>query len=228
MKERLPIDEISEIWSALTHEERVFLRENSKLQPFKKGGILYREGSPSDYLYCIAEGKVKIFKEGVAGRQQIVRVAEAGSIFSFRSFFAKECHCVSASALEKSMIYKVPLNIINQIIESNNKLAISFICILAKELGNAEARVVSLTQKHIRGRLAETLVLLIDTFGIEDDTQYIGNSLTREDLACFANMTASNAIRTLSIFSEEGIIAIEGKRIRVINEDLLRKISKQG
>ncbi len=226
--EHLSIDEMNEVWSALTLEERIFLRENSRLQPFKKSENLYREGSPSEYLYSIATGKVKIYKEGVAGRQQIIRVAEPGAVFSFRAFFANESHCVSAATIEPSMIYMVPLTIIRQIIESNNKLAISFMGILAKELGAAETRVVSLTQKHLRGRLAETLVLLIDTFGYDEDTQYIGNCLSREDLACFANMTASNAIRTLSNFDEEGIIAIEGKKIHVIDEPLLRRISKQG
>jgi hypothetical protein len=47
-------------------------------------------------------------------------------------------------------------------------------------------------------------------------------------LAGFANMTASNAIRTLAAFDSEGLIALDGKKIRILNESQLRKVSLLG
>ncbi len=52
--------------------------------------------------------------------------------------------------------------------------------------------------------------------------------LSREDLANLSNMTTSNAIRTLSTFVAERIIAIDGRKIKLIDEDKLKKISKMG
>ena len=103
-----------------------------------------------------------------------------------------------------------------------------FIRHLSADLGDIDSRIVSLTQKHIRGRLAEALVILLDTYGLEEDTCYLRGMLSREDLAGFANMTASNAIRTLAAFDTEGIIALEGKRIKLLNESQLRKVSLLG
>ena len=87
---------------------------------------------------------------------------------------------------------------------------------------------VNLTQKHIRGRLAESLALLIDNYGYEEDGETLKIYMAREDIANLSNMTTSNAIRTLSAFVTEKIITVDGRRIKVINEPALRKISKFG
>ena len=82
--------------------------------------------------------------------------------------------------------------------------------------------------RHIRGRLAESLALLIDNYGYEEDGETLKIYMAREDIANLSNMTTSNAIRTLSAFVTEKIITVDGRRIKVINEPALRKISKFG
>ena len=69
--------------------------------------------------------------------------------------------------------------------------------LMALDLTFSNERTVSLTQKHIRGRLAESLIVLRDTYGFEIDGKTIRAYVSREDLACLSNMTTSNAIRTL-------------------------------
>jgi CRP-like cAMP-binding protein len=87
---------------------------------------------------------------------------------------------------------------------------------------------VSLTQKHIRGRLAESILYLKEKYGFENDSQTLKVYLSREDLASLSNMTASNAIRTLSTFAGEKIIAMDGRKIKITDISKLEKISKQG
>jgi CRP-like cAMP-binding protein len=87
---------------------------------------------------------------------------------------------------------------------------------------------VNLTQKHIRGRLAESLLHLVHNYGVEEDGQTLAMLLPREDLANMSNMTTSNAIRTLSQFAQEGLVAINGRRISILNEKELEKISRLG
>ncbi len=223
-----PIDEMSNIWSALTHEERIYLRENTKYQEFRKNELIYCEGEIPENLYCVISGKIKIFKNGIGSRQQILRFVKEGENFAYRAYFAGGKYVTSASALESVKAYAVPLTVIRQILESNNRLAMTFIANLSADLGDIDSRIVSLTQKHIRGRLAEALVILLDTYGIDPDTKYLKGSLSREDLAGFANMTASNAIRTLAAFDTEEIIQLDGKKIKILNESSLRKVSILG
>jgi CRP-like cAMP-binding protein len=98
----------------------------------------------------------------------------------------------------------------------------------ADELGFSNNRTVSLTQKHIRGRLAESLLVLRDTYGFENDGKTIRVYLSREDIANLSNMTTSNAIRTLSILASEEIISLEGRKIMILDSYKLEKISELG
>ena len=120
------------------------------------------------------------------------------------------------------------MTIVEALIRSNTNLAIFFIRQLSVDLGVADERTVNLTQKHIRGRLAESLLFLRDSYGLEEDGATISIYLSREDLANLSNMTTSNAIRTLSTFVSEHIIVLDGRKIKIIDEDRLRKVSRLG
>ena len=120
------------------------------------------------------------------------------------------------------------MNVVEKIIKGNNDLAMFFIHELARNLGGSDTKIVNLTQKHIRGRLADALLLLEDNYGLEDDDATLKIYMSREDLANLSNMTTSNAIRTLTAFVAEKLILVDGRRIKILNEPQLRKISKFG
>jgi CRP-like cAMP-binding protein len=185
------------------------------------------EDEPKEIM-CLLEGKVKVYKNGVGGRNQIIRMIRPVQYFGYRAYFAKENYVTSASAVEKSTICFMPLEAVEKIIRKNGEFALYFIELLSVDLGIADQRVVNLTQKHIRGRLAESLIFLKESYGLEEDGATINIYLAREDLASLSNMTTSNAIRTLSIFVDERIIAMDGRKIKIIDEDRLRKISRIG
>lgn len=221
-------ESIPEIWNLLNEKERETITLNAKILDFRKNEIIYREEEIPLDLMCLCKGKVKIYKEGVGGRNQIIRMIRPTQYFGYRAFFANEPYVTAASAFEYSTLCFIPMRIIEEMVVTNPKLALFFIKELSTDLGIADERVVNLTQKHIRGRLAESLVFLLESYGLEEDGATISIYLSREDLANLSNMTASNAIRTLSTFVDEHIIAIDGRKIKVIDEDRLRKISKLG
>ena len=114
------------------------------------------------------------------------------------------------------------------ITDRNAHLCNFFIRKLAKALGKSDERTVNLTQKHIRGRLAESILFLKENYGVEGDGCTLSIYLSREDMANLSNMTTSNAICTLSLFAQEKMIAIDGRKIKIINEEALRKTSEIG
>jgi CRP-like cAMP-binding protein len=115
-----------------------------------------------------------------------------------------------------------------KLIRENSEFAIGLIRSLATDLGFSNRRTVALTQKHIRGRLAESILFLKETYGMEDDESTIKIYLSREDIANLSNMTTSNAIRTLSTFSSEGVISINGRKIKILDSKKLERISSLG
>lgn len=195
---------------------------------YKKGELIYQEGEFPSGLHCLLTGKVKIFKEGIGGRQQIVRMANPIGFIGYRAFFAEEIHIASAEALEDSIVCRIKTEIILDIVRNSPDLSMSIIRALATDLGFSHRRTVTLTQKHIRGRLAEALLVLKETYGYESDGSTLKVYLTREDIANLSNMTTANAIRTLSNFASEGIVELDGKKISIIDKEKLEQINNQG
>ncbi len=212
----------------LKPKEKELLRKYFTCSTYKKGEIIYRDGDVPSGLVCLYKGKVKIYKEGVGGRDQIVRMAKPMSFIGYRALFADENHIASAQAIEDSIICEIEKSNFLKVLKSNALLTYHILKSLATELGFSNNRTVTLTQKHIRGRLAESLVFLRDTYGLEDDGETIKVYLSREDLASLSNMTTSNAIRTLSAFADEGVLELDGRRIKIIDPYKLERISNLG
>lgn len=226
--EKIVNEDMSALWTALTPEEKRTLAANIHIHNFKKNQTIYAEREEPQFLWVLFRGKVKLYKNGIGGRPQILRLYHPIQYFGYRAYFANEPYVSSAAAFEPSELGAVSLDIVRDMITENSQLAWFFIHELSKNLGGSDTKIVSLTQKHIRGRLAESLVQLIDNYGFEDDGETVKIYMAREDLANLSNMTTSNAIRTLSSFVQERLITVDGRRIKVIDEPALRNISKFG
>lgn len=220
--------DMSELWNVLTAEEKRIVTDNFTIHPYKKNQIIYAERDEPEYLWCLLKGKVKMYKSGIGERVQILRLYRPIQMFGYRAYFAEEPYVSSCAAFEASVIGCIPMKVVHNLILGNNGVAMFFIRELSKNLGGSDTKLVNLTQKHIRGRLAESLLLLADNYGMDDDGATLNIYLSREDLANLSNMTTSNAIRTLTSFVTEKLILVDGRRIKIINEPLLRKISKFG
>jgi CRP-like cAMP-binding protein len=216
------------IFRGLNQKDKEIIAGNHSVVHFKRGRLIFRQGEKSRGLICLASGKVKVYKEGVGGRQQIVKMVRQNGFMGFKALFADHPWPVSAAAIEDSTICVLDKSTLVKILKKNADLALKFIRLLSDELVLANNRTVSLSQKHVRGRVAESLILLRDTYGYEEDGITLRIALSREDLANLSNMTTSNAIRTLSVMASEGIIRIRGRKISLLDPLILEHISEQG
>ena len=217
-----------DMWSALKSDDKRIVLDNFRIHHFKKNQVIYSEGEDPEFLWILFHGKVKKFKYGISERPQIIRMYRPVQYFGYRAFFAGERYVSSAAAFEHSALGSIPMKIVSGIMEGNIDLAKFFIHELSRNLGGSDTKIVNLTQKHIRGRLAEALLLLADSYGLEDDDATLRISMSREDLANLSNMTTSNAIRTLTSFADENLIIVDGRRIKIIDAPQLSRISKYG
>jgi CRP-like cAMP-binding protein len=219
---------MSDFWALLNSEEKRVISDNFKIQNFKKNEVIYNEGDTPLQLMYLIKGKVKVYKKGNGDRNQIIRLMRPGQYFGYRAYFANENYVTTGAAIENTQIGFLPMTLVEEHIRSNNDLAFFFIRTLANNLGQSDTRTVNLTQKHIRGRLAESLMVLHDNYGYEPNSTTLNIYLSREDLASLSNMTTSNAIRTLTSFAAEQLITVDGRKIMILKEDELRRISKYG
>ena len=221
-------NEMSDFWALLNSEEKRVISDNFKIQNFKKNEVIYNEGDTPMQLMYLIKGKVKVYKKGNGDRNQIIRLMRPGQYFGYRAYFANENYVTTGAAIENTQIGFLPMTLVEEHIRSNNDLAFFFIRTLANNLGQSDTRTVNLTQKHIRGRLAESLMVLHDNYGYEPNSTTLNIYLSREDLASLSNMTTSNAIRTLTSFAAEQLITVDGRKIIILKEEELRRISKYG
>jgi CRP/FNR family transcriptional regulator, polysaccharide utilization system transcription regulator len=212
----------------LNQKEKEALIHHHVCVQYKKGDLLLMDGETPSGLLCLAAGKVKVFKEGVGGREQIIKMVSPQGFIGFSSIFADNICLDLALAIEASTICIFEKECLIKIVRKNPDFALLLMKELANELGFSNNRIVSLTQKHIRGRIAESLMVLRDTYGFENDGMTIKVYLSRKDIANLSNMTTSNAIRTLSNLASEEIIGIKGRRIMILDIHKLERISELG
>ena len=214
IKKHDAVQAIVAAWGPLTKEEETSLASQIEIRRYKKNDLIYSD---------------KIYKDGVGEkRRQILRITKPIEFFAFRAFFAHERYQTSCIAFEPATIALIPLPFVETLAAKNTNVSMFILRHLATILGRSDERIVNLTQKHIRGRLAESLLMLQEEYGHEEESDNVCLRLSREDLACFSNMTTSNAIRTLSAFAAEGLVTINGRNITLKDIATLEKISKQG
>lgn len=218
---------VCSLWEPLSAVHRRLIGQELSFKQFKKNEVIYKEDEQPLQMMCLIQGKVKIYKEGM-GRCQIVRVVKPVEMFGYSDFFAHECYKTNAMAFESSIVAFIPMSTITHLMRDGHGITQAIITQLSTALGNSDDRLINLTQKHIRGRLAEALMILKDRYGLADDNCTLNISLTREDLANLSNMTTSNAIRTLSSFASEQLIAIDGRKIKILQEEELLRVSRNG
>ena len=220
--------EMNPVWSSLTPEQKSYIDANAEIKKYRKNEMLHREGDDSTHIMMVVSGTIRLSKEGVGQRTQIIRLLKPYDLFGYRSAIVGGTHSTCASALENTVVYRVRRAAFLQVVQHNNAFCFSVLEAMARDLGISETRTVNLTQKHIRGRLAESLLTLRQTYGYDEDGATIALYISREDLANMSNMTTSNAIRTLSQFASEGLIAIDGRKIKLLDEEEIKRISRLG
>jgi len=184
---------------------------------YNKSQILFHEGNRNNGIYCINKGKIKLFQLGFEGKEQIIRFAKEGDIIGYRSLLSEEPLSATATALEDdTTVCFIPRIQVLKMITENPNFNFKMLKILSHELGEAAKIITDLAQKPVRERLAETLLILKDTFDL-DEEKAIQVKLSREELANIVGTATESVIRLLSEFKKENLIALEGKNIKLLN-----------
>jgi CRP/FNR family transcriptional regulator, polysaccharide utilization system transcription regulator len=224
----LCLESSASVFRGLNQKDKDTIARHHKITNIKKGGYLFRENEKTKGLIFLASGKAKVFKTGVGGREQILRMIIPQEFIGYHAVFPDQTWSVSAAAIEDSVLFSIDKNSLAIILRNNGNLGLKFLRLITNELELSYNRTVSLTQKHVKGRVAESLLLLINSYGYEGDGKTIAAALTREDIAHLSSMTTSNAIRTLSTMASEGIIKMKGRKITITDKSSLDQISSVG
>jgi len=213
-----------QLFKKLTEHEMAQLNYDKTSSLYKKGSIIYREGSRLTGFFCVTRGILKIFKTGIDGKEQIIRFAKKGDIIAYRSLLSQELACTTAKVIEEAVLSHIPYQTLLYLIQNNWQFAHHMLQIVCKELREANDYITDIAQKTVRERLAEVLLLLKENFEL-DNANTLQISLTREELANMVGTATESVIRLLSEFKQDQLIDLQGRKIKFINVPGLTKVA---
>ena len=190
---------------------------------FHKGETIFEDGDTAKGVYFIRKGTAKLSKQGVYGKEQILRFIKEGDLIGYRSLLCGENLQAKAEAMVELEATFLPAETFFHLLEVDPKLSFVMLQKIAFELGESSNTVTFLAQKTVRERLAEILLLLEQKLGT-DPEGFIKISLTREEIANLIGTATESAIRLISEFKQDGLIEVEGRNIKILSRDKLIKL----
>jgi CRP/FNR family transcriptional regulator len=148
---------------------------------------------------------------------------KSGDVLGYRALLSGDRYSASAVALEDTQICFIPKELFINVLKLDQGLAFEMMKLLSDELHKAEVKLTHLAQKPIRERLAETLLFIKETYGFEADGITLNVRLSREEIANLVGTATESAIRLLSEFKKDGIVELDGKKIKILRQKELIK-----
>jgi len=209
---------------ALTKDELVKMAECKTSYTIKKGEPIFEEGEVTNGIYCVKDGVCKMTKLSANGKDQIVKLVKSGELLGQRSMISEEPANLSAVALEDMEVCFIPKSEVMAFFTQNNQFSMNVMKTICGDLKEADDHMVSMAQKNVKERLAETLLYLEETFGkSEDGSLHI--QLSREELAGMIGTATESCIRLLSEFNKSGYVDLVGKKITILDRNKLRRLA---
>jgi CRP-like cAMP-binding protein len=209
----------------LNQEELKHLSKVKQELSFKKGDTIFNEGKTVGGVYCLRNGKCKLSRLNGNGKEQIVRFIKGGDLIGYRSLFSDEPVTLTVSALESMEACYIPKDEIMRLMKSNNDFAMGMLKEVCHVLKVTNDSLAKMAQKSVKERLADTLLAMEESFGINENGE-IDLKLSREEIASYIGTATESAIRLISDLKKEGVISVKGKMIRIEDKERLIHISE--
>ncbi len=210
---------------ALNKDELIRIADCKTSYHVKKGEHLFEEGETVNGIYCIKEGVCKLSKLSANGKDQIVKLIKSGELLGQRAMISDEPANLSAIALEDMQVCFIPKSEILGFFDNNNRFSMNVMKSICGDLREADDLTVSMAQKTVKARLAQTLLYLESNFGKNGDGS-LQVQLSREELSGMIGTATESCIRLLSDFKKLGLIELDGKKIILKNTKELQKIAE--
>jgi len=210
---------------ALNKEELLKMADCKTSYTIKKGEPIFEEGDTLKGVFCIKDGVCKLSKLSSNGKDQIVKLVKPGELLGQRSMISEEIANLSAIALEDMEVCFIPKIEILGFFNENNDFSMNVMKTICGDLKEADDHMVSMAQKNVKARLAETLIYLHETFGTNEDGS-LHIQLSREELAGMIGTATESCIRLLSEFNKLEMIELEGKKITIKEVSKLKRIAE--
>ena len=127
--------ELNSIWDVLTDVQKEDAMSQIEVCRYRRGELIHREGAIPTHMMMVVSGKVKIYKEGVGQRQQIIRLLKPFDFFSYRAVVGGGGYNSSAEAIEDCTVYQLNKECFINLLKNNNQFCFLVMQNMAGDLG---------------------------------------------------------------------------------------------
>jgi CheY-like chemotaxis protein/CRP-like cAMP-binding protein len=195
------------------------LCKDKKVKTIKKKAGLFSEGDSPVNIYFVKSGSIKVYQSHPEGKELITSIYNANDFFGFEPILEGDNYHESAVAMQDSEIITIPKHDFLTLLQRNPEVSKGFTALLSKKVAEKEKQLLNLAYNSVRQRTAEALLKVRD---LKDNKENI--QISRDDLAKMVGTASESVIRVLSDFKDEGLIEIEGGKIKIVQVGKLEKV----
>ncbi|WP_422080994.1 response regulator [Ulvibacterium sp.] len=202
-----------------------YITKEYRPKSYKKRDFVFREGDHAHDLYFVESGTVKTYKSTESGKEFVTGINKSGDFMGQLSLLGHQgTYLESAMVLHDAELYAIPKTDFIHLLYDNKEVSRKFMDIISNNLIEVQEQLLNMAYTSVRQRVAMALLSLYKK-GIIKDAPHEGIDIPREDFAGMIGTATETAIRTLSEFREEGLIAMgHARRIILLNKEKLRYI----
>lgn len=195
------------------------LCKDKKVKSYKKKSEIFSEGDVPQAVYFLQSGDVKQFKSHQEGKELITDLYQANDFFGFEPILEGTDYQDSAVAMQDSEVVIIPKQDFLTLLYSHPDVSAGFISLLCRKVAEKEKQLLNLAYSSVRERTADALLKVTQ---LKDQKEKI--QISRDDLAKIVGTASESVIRVLSDFKDEGLLEIDGGKIKVLQPTKLEKI----
>ena len=194
------------------------LADSAVIKKFRRGESIFFEGDEARGFYMVGQGRVKIFKMSLDGKEQILHIFGPGEPFGEVPVFHGSPYPANAVSMDPSAMLFFPRQKFIDLINSTPSLALSMLAVLSMRLRRFAAQIESLSLKEVPARLAAHLLYLAEE---QRNTEVVTLDIPKGQLASLLGTAPETLSRIFTKMSKEGLIRVSGKKIELLCYDRL-------
>ncbi|KAF0143256.1 MAG: CRP/FNR family transcriptional regulator anaerobic regulatory protein [Nitrospirae bacterium] len=192
---------------------------------FRKKEAIFSEGDPSDWLYIVTKGKVKITKLSQSGRELILEIISPMDFFGGVAVMRGFPYPANAIAMEDSEVLKISKSNLMRILDRFPTLMYCMAMNIGDRIKGSHEALKNIAIEKVEARIASLLIKLSEKTGIKTDGAItIDMKLTKQDIAEMVGTTVETSIRTMSKFKKLGIVAEKTGQIVIKDINKLKSL----
>ncbi|HJP19093.1 MAG: cyclic nucleotide-binding protein [Gammaproteobacteria bacterium] len=212
------------IFSSLKEEHLNELLLIANKKQYRKNEIIFHEGDPGNVLFIIISGSVKIALNDSDGKESILNILCENDYFGEMSLVDGVFRSATVSAIEDTIAFLIHREKFINLIKEHTDIVLNMVAILCRRLRKTNEKVANLSFFDAYGKVAKILLDLIEVKGVKDNNQIILDlPLSRQEMASMSGITRMTLSRILNEFQIRGCLKIEGKKITIFDEAILKR-----